>query len=180
MCRWPRETYAALSSMARTHSFRPDRAGRQGRSWMKPGEACTQCLASIRFEKRPITPWAPGGTPPRLPPSARRRLPPGRRPALLPLAEGVAEPAHRQAGVEADPLDHPLTRDRVAERAQPYLWVDQRPVQDDRVLPEGAADDGEAPRFGHADADQRRAACRPRRRRPAFLPSGPSRPPPYA
>src|SRR5215472_7659392 len=80
--------------------------------------------------------------------------PQGGGPLFLPLAEGIAEPAHRQAGVEADPLDHPLSRYRMAEGAKPYLWVDQRLVQDEGVLPEAPPDNGIPPRFGYSDTDQ--------------------------
>ncbi len=73
----------------------------------------------------------------------------------LRLAEGVAEPAHDQPAVEADPLHHPAAVDGVAERAQALLGVDERLVEHDGVLPERAAHHGEAPGLRDADAQQR-------------------------
>ena len=49
----------------------------------------------------------------------------------LELAERIAEPAHHDPAVEADPLDHPAVGHGVAERAQPRLRVDQRLVEHD-------------------------------------------------
>jgi hypothetical protein len=62
MPRWPRETYAALSSIARKHSIRALAAGLPTSKPRNPGEACTQRLACIRFEKIPTTPFAPGAS----------------------------------------------------------------------------------------------------------------------
>ena len=56
----------------------------------------------------------------------------------LGLAEGVAEPAHGHSAVEADSLDHPPLRDCVAKGPQAGPRIDQRLVEHDRVLPEGA------------------------------------------
>src|SRR5207247_254569 len=67
-------------------------------------------------------------------PLARRLCP-------LELAESVTKPAHHQSTVEADALDHPAPGHRVAERPQAGLWVNQRLVKHESVLPETAADD---------------------------------------
>ena len=99
--------------------------------------------ASSRSRRSPSTPFEPGGTAAAR--SASRSYTSTRtlgRPFDIVGAERVAEPAHREAGVEADALDHPRGRERrgtsVRRRA---LRVDQRLVEHHRVLPERAADD---------------------------------------
>ena len=72
----------------------------------------------------------------------------------LELAEGVAIPAHRDPAVEPDPLGHPLARDRVAERPDPGLGIDQRRVGHGRQLPEAAADEGQPVGPDDPDPDQ--------------------------
>ena len=57
-----RVTYAALSSIARMHSFAPDDRGSVMSNCMNDGEACTQRCAFMTFEKTPMTPFDPGGT----------------------------------------------------------------------------------------------------------------------
>ncbi len=85
----------------------------------KAGDAWIQRLACITFEKIPSTPFEPGGTAagPLGQEVVHVHRPLG-RPFDVVGAERVAEPAHREAGVEADPLDHPRAGNGVAERPQ--------------------------------------------------------------
>ena len=90
-------------------------------------------MTSITLEKIARTPFEPGGTRAAASSMTTYGSTPRRAAsAALELAERVAEPAHRDPAVEADPLGHPLAGHRVAERPDPGLRVDERLVGDRR------------------------------------------------
>ena len=72
---------------------------------------------------------------------------------LFEVTERVPEPPHDKPTIKTDPLHHPLARSDVAEGAETGQGVDEWPVEQHCLLPEAAADDGEAAgsRGPHAD-----------------------------
>src|SRR3989442_14817575 len=72
----------------------------------------------------------------------------------LELAERITEPPHGQAAVKANSLQHPLTRQGMAERSKSTLRINQGLVRPQRMLPEGSAHSGELSRPYLADAHE--------------------------
>ena len=153
--RWPRATYAAASSTARTQAARlgahgiVDVEAEERRRGVDPAlgvhelaEDPPDAVRAGRDLRRGLVHDRVGVH------AALRRL------GLLQVAERVAEPAHGDAAVEADPLGHPLPGEDVAERPQAPLRVDEAAVGHDGRLPEAAADDRAPAGPGDPDAEE--------------------------
>ena len=142
--------------------------GRSTSNWRNDGDAWTQRLTSITFEKIATTPSDPAGTRGGglLHDDVRVDAAAGRL-GRLELAEGVAIPAHRDPAVEPDPLGHPLARDGVAERPDPRLRDRSAGASVTTVSCQKLPPTRVTGRAGRRRSRPGRAACRLRRRRPA-------------